>query len=138
PCVETYFGHFLRDALPLELLARERGLPPLSFERAPWLHEQGYRNLLGMPAVRTRYARVNTLWLVDETALNAGWARRYGELRRRIREKVEPTGDSHVFLARGAMGATTRNLVNEQQLAEQLEACGFRIIRPEQMDATSI
>jgi hypothetical protein len=138
PCVENYFGHFLRDALPLELLADERKLPPLSFEREPWLHEPGYRELVGMPPVRTRYARVNKLWLVDETALNAGWVGRFGELRRRIREKVEPRGDSHIFLARGSFGANTRNLINERELTQELEARGFCVIPPEKMDARSI
>ena len=137
-CIETYFGHFPRDALPLELLARERGLAPLSFERQPWLHEPAYRELLEMPAVRTRYARVEKLWLVDETALNRGWARRLGEIRRRIRARVQPTGDSHVFLARGSMGAAGRNLVNEVELVAELGRRGFRIIEPETMDVRSI
>jgi capsular polysaccharide biosynthesis protein len=136
-CVETYFGHFLRDALPLELLAHERELLPLSFRRQPWLHEPAYRELLGMRPVRTRYARVQKLWLVDETALNEGWAGRFSELRRRIRERIKPTGDSHVFLRRGSMAAA-RNLVNERQLTEELERRGFRVIEPENMDAPSI
>src|SRR5206468_5137489 len=120
-----------RDALPKEVLAHERGLLPLSFAREPWLHAQGYRELLGMTPVRTRYARVSKLWLVDETALNGGWVRRFGELRRRIREQVRPTGDTHIFLARGSFGAATRNLLNEGELAEDLERRGFRVIEPE-------
>ena len=138
PVAQTYFGHFLRETLPMELLAAERKLPAICFEREPWLHEPGYRELLDMPARRVRYARVKRLWLVDETSLNSGWANRFGELRRRIRAQVEPTGDTHVFLKRGSLGTATRHLINEFQLVEELERRGFRILEPEKMDAPSL
>lgn len=136
-CIETYFGHFLRDGLPLELLAQERSLAPLYFERPSWLHEPGYRELVGMWPTTTRHARVGKLWLVDETALNAGWVRRTREIRRRIGEQVQPTPDTHVFLLRGRM-AEARELVNQRQLAEELERRGFRVIEPERMDVPCI
>jgi hypothetical protein len=137
PVAENYFGHFLREALPMELLARERGLPALSFARTPWFHEPGYRELIGLAPLATRYARVRKLWLVDETTLNGGWARRFGEIRRHIREQIRPTGDLHVFLLRGS-NRITRNLVNEHDLAEKLESHGFRVIDPEGMEPSSI
>ena len=69
-CAQTYFGHFLRESLPLEVLAEQRSMIALTFARMPWLHEPGYRALVGMEPVATGYARVRNLWITDERALN--------------------------------------------------------------------
>ena len=131
-CTETYFGHFIRDALPLELLAGRRNLTALAFKREPWLHEPGYRALVGLEPRRTSFARVRNLWVTDERALNSGWTERYRELRERVRSGSKPNGGTHIFLCRGMLG-TARHLINEDELVERLHAAGFRIVSPETM-----
>jgi hypothetical protein len=136
-CAQTYFGHFLREALPLEILAQQRGMPALTFRRQPWLHEPGYRSLVELEPVETSYAEVTNLWITDERALNEGWKTRFQTLRRTLRAKFTPARDTHVYLQRGTMG-TARNLLNEDEIAGKLEFIGFRVIAPETMSAEEI
>lgn len=136
-CAQTYFGHFLREALPLEVLAQQRGMTALTFRRQPWLHEPGYRSLVELVPVETSYAEVANLWITDERALNEGWKKRFQTLRRTLRGKVTPSRDTHVYLRRGTMGAA-RNLLNEDEVAAKLESIGFRVIAPEKMTPEAI
>ena len=129
-CAQNYFGHFFHDALPLEELAANRGLAPLTFARAPWLHEPGYRALFERRALATSLARVSRLSVVDERNLNGGWVARMDALRARLRAKVTPTGDRRVYITRGSL-FSGRSLANEGQLAEALAKQGFRILEPE-------
>jgi capsular polysaccharide biosynthesis protein len=136
-CAESYFGHFLREALPLELLAKQREMSPLGFRRQPWLHENEYRRLLHMESSHSRYARVANLWITDERTLNSGWVSRYEELRARLRASTTPAGGEPVFIRRGVLG-DARNLQNEDELCDNLTRLGFRIITPEAISAEDI
>lgn len=129
-CSESYFGHFLREALPLELLAQRREMTALSFDRRPWLHEPEYRRVLRMAPSSTRYARVRNLWITDERALNSGWVSRFEELRARLRAATTSGESDPVFLRRGVLG-NVRNLQNEDELCDKLTNVGFRIVSPE-------
>ncbi|SDJ63892.1 MULTISPECIES: glycosyltransferase 61 family protein [Bradyrhizobium] len=132
-----YFGHWLRDALAMELLAETRGLPPLSFRRKPWLHEPGYREMVSLPGSPVTFAHVRRLWIVDDLGLNASWVARFQELRRRVQRSTGLDGPSHVFLARGTTG-TSRELVNTSTLMEYLVARGFSIVEPEKLSPREI
>ncbi|WP_118857254.1 glycosyltransferase 61 family protein [Sphingomonas mesophila] len=132
-----FFGHWIRDAMCMELLAHERGLVPLSFTYEPWMHQAGYRTLFALPGFTTSTARVRNLWIVDDRGLNSGWSRRFLELRDRLRATTSSGGPSHVFLARGRRGAN-RSLINEGQIKGHLEQNGFAVIHPEEMDPTEI
>ena len=137
-CAESFFGHFLREVLPLELLAQQRGITPLAFRREPWVHEPGYRALLDLTAVTTSFAKVQKLWITDERTLNGGWVSRFETLRARAKSKLPPGDDeSLIFLRRGRLG-TGRRLANEDQLADELSAIGFRTLEPEAMDAMEL
>jgi capsular polysaccharide biosynthesis protein len=125
-----YFGHWLRDALSMELLAEQQGLRPLSFRREPWFHEPGYRELMNLPGDFISFARVKNLWVVNDIGLNAGWVTRFKELRRRVRRKSEPGGPERIFLARGSLGVA-RELINAPALVDLLEKRGFLHIQPE-------
>ena len=136
-CAQSYFGHFLRESLPLEVLAAQRSMTALTFAREPWLHEPGYRTLVGMNAVATSFARVEKLWITDERMLNEGWRSRFRTVRDAVRSKVTPTGDKRVYLRRGTMGKA-RNLLNEEAICDRLSAEGFKIIAPESMEPAGI
>lgn len=136
-CAQAYFGHFLRESLPLEVLAHQRGMTALTFDRQPWLHEPGYRSLIGLDSVRTSHARVRNLWITDERALNEGWRARFQSLRKTLRGKANPSRETHVYLRRGTLG-TSRNLLNEDEIAERLDTAGFQVIAPETMTAEEV
>ena len=136
-CAQTYFGHFLRESLPLEVLAEQRSMTALTFDRRPWLHEAGYRELVGLHPTPTNFARVSNLWITDERTLNEGWKSRFRIVREAVRSKVRSTGGNHVYLRRGTLG-TARNLLNEEVVCERLEAAGFRIVAPEMMAPAEI
>ncbi|WP_294395102.1 glycosyltransferase family 61 protein [uncultured Sphingomonas sp.] len=129
---ERYFGHWLCDALLMEQLAAQRGLPALTFERRAWSHEPGYRAALGLDATKVRQATVGDLWLFDDVGLNDGMVERLQALRGRIAARRPAEGPSHVFMRRGAMG-TARVLTNQQAIEDALAQRGFTIIDPEQM-----
>jgi hypothetical protein len=137
PAARDFFGHWLQDAMCLELLAKSRGLTPLSFKTKKWLHEPGYRDLLMMPETSTSLAKVATLWLTDDRAFNAGWSRRFKELRSRARRKVGSEGPSRLFISRGA-GGSARDLQNKDEITNLLTKHGFTIIEPEQLTAEEV
>jgi len=137
PSSSIYFGNWLREALTSELLAKQRGLPPLSFKKAPWLHEPGYRKMLGLQGMQISFARVGRLWVIDDRGLNAGWVKRFRELRTRVRTTVKPRGPTHVFLARGRRG-TSRELLNARAISDLLVARGFVVIEPELLSPQEI
>jgi hypothetical protein len=132
-----YFGHWLRDALALELLAEQRGLVPLSYLREPWIHEPGYRQLMNLPGRPVSFALVRQLWVMDDLGLNRSWIRRFGELRRRVRSAVIDGGPSRVFLSRGGRG-TARELVNQAAIIEALVGLGFTVVEPEELQPATI
>jgi hypothetical protein len=125
-----YFGHWLRDALAMELLALQRGLIPLSYVRKPWLHEPGYREITELPGHPVSFALVRNLWTIDDRGLNASWRKRFSELRRRVRRAATGESPSRVFLARGRHGES-RELINAGEISEALAARGFASIEPE-------
>ncbi|MBT1515626.1 DUF563 domain-containing protein [Bradyrhizobium sp. SRL28] len=132
-----YFGHWLRDAMAMELLAEQRGLVPLSYKKTPWVHEPGYRKLMGLPGATISYARIRRLWMIDDLGLNAGWVGRFHELRARVRRAAKPGGPTHVLLARGSSG-TARELLNARVIADLLVGRGFAVIEPESLTPQEI
>jgi len=132
-----YFGHWLRDAMAMELLAEQRGLLPLSYVGTPWIHEPGYRQMMRLPGAPVSFAHIRRLWVINDLGLNANWISRFKELRARIRISAEHTGPSHIFLARGQSGAP-RELLNASAIMDVLAARGFTAIFPELLSPQEI
>lgn len=132
-----YFGHWLHDCMPLELLAEERGLRALNFVRPKWLHEDGYRDAFKLAYDAVTTAIVEKLWVIDDRGLNAGFAGRFRELRRRNRERHRGGTGRAVFLARGTTGVS-RNLSNEAEMIDHLVKKGFDIVYPERLAVEQI
>ena len=128
--IERYFGHWLVDGLCLELLAQRRSMPGLALARAPWLHESGYRELVGLEVIRLRKARIRRLWVIDDRGINDGWISRFQELRSRVRLGAKGEGARRLMVTRGTLGAK-RNLVNSSEVHAALERIGFEIVDPE-------
>ena len=127
--IDRYFGHWATDGLVLELLAAQRSVSGLKLAGTPWLHEPGYRELVGLKVKQSHHARIERLWIIDDSGINDGWISRIEELRRRVRSVVVPNGPKRVMLTRGTLGAK-RNLVNSSEVQEALIRFGFDIVIP--------
>jgi hypothetical protein len=132
-----YFGHWLRDALAMELLAEQRRLLGLCYVRKSWLHEPGYREITRLPGFPVSFALVRKLWVIDDRGLNASWIMRFNELRRRVRSVAHTEGPTRVFLSRGRSG-TSRELLNDHGVMNALVARGFVCVEPEALSARQI
>src|SRR5579871_280876 len=120
----TWFGHWLVDELPLQMLASDFGLP-ISHLRPDHRDEPSYRQVLNLkPPERVGTARVSRLRIVDEFAQNASKIRRYWKIRDHFRQRK---GEGHrVFISRGHWG-TPRAMQNEAELQERFRTEGFSI-----------
>jgi Glycosyltransferase 61 len=127
---ERFFGHWLRDALMLEELASLRGYLPVRLRRGSWLHEEAYRNLLGLPGHSVDFAQIAHLWVIDDRGLNDSWLSRFESLRERTRRTAAVSGPSRVMLCRGVMGER-RELTNAAEVESELQANGFVVATPE-------
>lgn len=128
-----YFGNFLLDSFPLELIppagATRIGAPGKAYRHAP-----GYRDLLALPEpAMAGNARIRRLTVYQDFAQNAFKEARYRTLRERLRLRLgRPSTGPGVFLARGDDGEP-RRLTNEAALCEMLAARGFDILEPSRL-----
>ena len=125
-CAGTnWFGHWLEDEVPMQLLGSAYGTPVAS-RRPVYAHEPGYLSALALPQPSIYgVCRIERLVVVDEFAQNPNKTRRYAEMRCRLKSNRD--GGKRVFLLRGDSG-TQRRLVNERDLASRLESEGFTIL----------
>lgn len=121
----TWWGHWLEDEVPLQLLA-EQFAPPVAHVRPAYAHEAGYREALSLPApARFGVAHFEELVILEDQGQNPLKAARYHAVRRRL--AALPNGGARIFLSRGRSGAR-RVLVNEAEVRARLEACGFQTV----------
>lgn len=135
-----FFGPFLKDSLPLELLPDD-GAHRITMRTRAYGHEAGYRGLFDLyaPPLVNR-ARIRRLTIYEDFGQNAGKAGRYKTLHDRLRTTLAqqdhpaPVG---VYLKRGDTGES-RILQNEDALETYLTDLGFDIVEPAQLDADEI
>lgn len=121
----TWWGHWLEDDVPLQLLT-EPFAPPVGHWRAPYRYEASFQEALGVVApARYGAALFKKLLVVDDAGQNPDKTRRYHVLRERTSRL--PRGHHRVFLSRGASGAR-RILVNEAEVRARLEGQGFTTV----------
>lgn len=121
----TWFGHWLEDEVPMQMLAMAYG-KPIAHLRSEYAHEPRYRDLLKLVSpTRVGTAQIRRLTYVDEFAQNPSKARRYW----RIRETLArlPKGSERVFLNRGASGVS-RPIANEDEIISLMRNEGFAIV----------
>lgn len=125
-----FFGSFLRDE-PARNLIEAPGGNPLALETKPYLHEVGWRSVLGVPRPPVmRYGRVRELIVYTDFSQNSFKAARYRTLRERLRTAVAPpatAGRQRVYLRRGS-GGEARTVANENEIIARLTARGFQVI----------
>jgi hypothetical protein len=121
----TWWGHWIEDEVPLQLLA-EQYADPVAHARAQYRDESAFRALLGIaePA-RFGAALFRELLILADHGQNPDKTRRYHVLRRRLADL--PRGQERIFLVRGGSGAR-RILVNEAEIRARLETQGFKTL----------
>lgn len=135
-----FFGNFLLDDIPLALLP-DAAEPTFVLRTRDYPHEEGYRELLGLPRPqRLDRARIGELVVFSDFSQNACKRARYSVLRSRLRSALgESTkaDSTRVYLKRGPSGER-RVVVNEAKLERHLSAQGFDIVEPAVLDAATI
>jgi hypothetical protein len=121
-----WFGHFLHDDLPLEVLASGLG-PMVGHARPPYRHEAGWRKALDLPGPDLYGAlRVRELTVLDDVGQTRGKRRRYAALRSRLAGRKGAA--DRVVLLRGSGGGEERRIQDEALLWERLRGEGFAIL----------
>ena len=135
-----FFGTYLLDDFPLEMIA-EDSAENVSLATQPYVHEEGYRDLLGLVRPpRISDARVEELTIYDEPPQSPHRAARYRTLRARLRARMASAPSVSapgVFLRRGGSGES-RVLENEPEIEATLERLGFEIVDPAGLSAEAI
>jgi capsular polysaccharide biosynthesis protein len=134
---DLFFGHWLLESLGRELLAIDRGLPPINLANPIRIHEPGYRDILQLPAHNIDLARVRDLWLVDDRGYNKDHADRLQNLRARLRRAITGEANHLVFMDRGRTGVR-RELLNADAIASTIVNRGGIVIHPERMSPHEI
>lgn len=138
PVSIRYFGHWIADSCPTALLKSDDDAL-LMTHRADWPHAQEYCRLFDLRPEPSGIYRVEKLTWMDDVGQGESRARRYEELRRRLRDKIasDKPVSTHIYLRRGATGAR-RELGNENELVERLAANGFAIVDIENASVADI
>jgi Glycosyltransferase 61 len=131
-----WFGHWMADDLTLHLAAEQMG-NPFIFDRAEYLHEAGYRQLLGIPRSAVRRAHFDEIIIIRDFGQNDYKHKRYQELRTRLRACIPAPDAGRILLRRGTTGQS-RSLVNPDEMERYLVAQGFSVVDPEQLAPVEI
>lgn len=136
----AYFGPFLREDLPLSLLAEDYA-ENIVVNRPLYHHEPGYREMLGCPRPAAPvYADVAELTLYQDFGKNPHKRERYLFLRNRLKQHLNlPAGDVNrrVYIKRGQTGVK-RVMTNEAGVEAYLHRAGFVVIEPARLTPEEI
>lgn len=133
-----YFGHWMREDMPLFLAAEELD-KPVVVSRDAYRHEPGYRELLGIHPCAHRASAFERMVVLQDFSQNAFKRKRYDELRARIATRVPESASRTVYLRRGTVQAQDpRKLINGVQVESLLAARGFAIADPDRLSADEL
>lgn len=131
-----YFGHSIRDDLPLLLLAESLGTP-VRTDAELFPHQRQTLELLGMGAHPCHAARFRSLLVIDDMHMSEHRIRRMRALRERVAAKFPGRPHAGVYIRRGKQGEA-RNPQREEELIELLRLRGFRIVDPDRMSTAEV
>jgi len=134
-CGSIYFGDWIMVDIPIELLALQRGIKPLSLSHQTFGHEPAYRDAFRLPRPPRPQSvvRARSLWVMrdNDRGMTADRVARYQVLRERVRTPGSKSPE-RVFIDRGEWG-NQRGLRNRDDVVASLAARGFESIYPEKM-----
>jgi hypothetical protein len=121
-----WFGHFLHDELPLQMLARTLGTA-VCHARPEYRHERAWRSLLEVDRPADYgLLHVRRLIVIDDIGQNHGKRERYQTLRARLSDL--PAGYERVYLRRSTTEGECRAPVNVAAIEDCLTREGFAIV----------
>lgn len=121
----TWWGHWIEDEVPLQLLAQRLGTP-VGISRENYRDELAYRKAIGIDEpLRPSIARLPGLRIVSDFAQNPNKTRRYQYLRNVL--QAGAVGAEKIYLRRGNTGVR-RCLVNEEEIVARLIPEGFVVV----------
>lgn len=133
-----FFGHWMRDDMPLALAA-EGVDKPVVISRPGFRHEPGYRELLGIDPCAHSACAFDRIAVIEDFSQNSFKKKRYEELRARLAARIPESPCRRVYLRRGAVGAQdARLLINGEQVESLLAAQGFAIVDPDRLSADEL
>jgi hypothetical protein len=133
PYGNRFFGHFITDDIPLNLLGA-RLAEPITVVRPLYAHEPGYRTLTGAHARPLAHARCDALLVVDDLGLNRFKRERFRAVRAALESRAQTRSARGVFVRRGRKGSA-RALVNEPEVERYLHSVGIETIDPDRCSA---
>lgn len=133
-----YFGHWITDALSLELAAEILAVSAITPAQKFYKHESEYRSLLGLDPLLVNRAKCKKLMILDDFAANQFKLDRFLQIRERIKSKIKPIHSRHGVMFLRKQSGNKRVLVNELEVADFLRSQGFIVIDSEMLTATDI
>jgi hypothetical protein len=131
-----YFGHAIRDDMPLNLLAETIGIPVRS--SAPLhAHQEAYLRMARLHADPHDRAQFDRLLVIDDAHQSQSRIRRTRELRSRLHAHLPRPEHVGVYINRKGSGSA-RRLAKENEVVALFAARGFAIVDPQQMSALDI
>jgi capsular polysaccharide biosynthesis protein len=131
-----YFGHWLTDDLPLEILGQEIGAA-FSISRPLTKHQREYARTVGELAPTIQAAKFSELIVLRDHAQGKSKRERFEKIRSKILRDVPYERHRGVMICRGVTGQR-RRLINEDEIATRLRSNGFRILHPESLSVAEI
>ncbi len=128
-----YFGHWIRDDMPLAMLATTMG-KSVGIDRKCTTHQKRFAEIFSvhvetLPPV----AHLSKIVVLSDSHYNQGKITRWREMRERIAQRKGKNLFKGVMLLRGATGEA-RVLLNEAEIAQRMSALGFYVANPAEVD----
>ena len=131
-----FFGHAIKDDIPLTLLAEQTGQAIRSSAQL-FAHQDAYLRMVRIESRPYDSVLVDRLTIFDDHNQSASRIQRTQEVRGRMRALFPGPGHAGVFIDRKGTG-DYRRLANEQQVVDLFVSRGFAVIDPDQMTAAEI
>jgi Glycosyltransferase 61 len=128
-----YFGHSIRDDMPLTLLAGSLGTP-VRTSATLFEHQRAYLRMADLYATPFDSVVFDRLTIVDDHHQSLLRIERTREIRSRIRAILPSPEHTGVFINRKASGVA-RCLSNGEQVEELFASRGFAVVDPGTMSA---
>lgn len=128
-----YFGHWVRDDIPLAWLAKQIG-NPTGIHRPLTPQQMAYAEIFEVQFnTLPQVAHLSKITVLSDSHYNQGKIARWKTMRNALAARASGKKFNGVMLLRGASGES-RVLLNELEIAQRLERLGFYIANPATMN----
>lgn len=131
-----YFGHSIRDDMPMTLLASSLGTP-VRTSATLFEHQRAYLRMADLHATPFDSTIFSRLTVIDDHHQSVHRIQRTRQIRSRVRATLPSSEHAGVFINRGDSGAA-RCMANEAEVEQLFVSRGFAIVDPGKMNALDI